>query len=93
MDILLAILWIFSMVLYSFTSDYAVTFPDNKNKAIPFIRWGSLLMAMGLSGYLAKAYQSNLQGNGIWVFIIVVLFIITLSKVVFKWILKRRMRA
>jgi hypothetical protein len=45
---------------------------------------------MGLSAYLAQAYQQHLQGTGIWVFVIVVFVIIILSKLVFKWVLKRR---
>lgn len=90
MDIVLAIVWILAMVLYSFSSDYAQYFPDHNNRALPFVRWGSLLVAMGLSGYLAQAYQQHLQGTGIWVFVIVVFVIILLSKLVFKWVLKRR---
>lgn len=90
MDIVLAIVWILAMVLYSFSSDYAVRFPNHNNRALPFVRWGSLLIAMGLSAYLAQAYQDNLKGNGIWVFIIVVFVIITLSKLVFKWVMNRR---
>lgn len=90
MDIVLAIVWILAMVLYSFSSDYAQYFPDHNNRALPFVRWGSLLVAMGLSAYLAQAYQQHLQGTGIWVFVIVVFAIIILSKLVFKWVLKRR---
>ncbi|HAM61759.1 hypothetical protein M0N77_03155 [Psychrobacter sp. AH5] len=90
MDIVLAIVWILAMVLYSFSSDYAQYFPDHNNRALPFVRWGSLLVAMGLSAYLAQAYQQHLQGTGIWVFVIVVFVIIILSKLVFKWVLKRR---
>ncbi|WP_201529559.1 MULTISPECIES: hypothetical protein [Psychrobacter] len=90
MDIVLAIVWILAMVLYSFSSDYAVSFPNHNNQALPFIRWGSLLIAMGLSAYLASAYQANLQGTGIWVFIVVVFVIITLSKLIFKWVINRR---
>ena len=89
MDIVLAIVWILAMVLYSFSSDYAQYFPDHNNRALPFVRWGSLLVAMGLSAYLAQAYQQHLQGTGIWVFVIVVFVIIILSKLVFKWVLKR----
>ncbi|WP_348654392.1 hypothetical protein [uncultured Psychrobacter sp.] len=90
MDTVLAIVWILAMVLYSFSSDYAQYFPDHNNRALPFVRWGSLLVAMGLSAYLAQAYQQHLQGTGIWVFVIVVFVIIILSKLVFKWVLKRR---
>lgn len=90
MDIILAIVWILAMVLYSFSSDYAVHFPNHNNRALPFIRWGSLLFAIGLSAYLAQAYQANLQGNGIWVFIVVVFVIITLSKLLFKWVINQR---
>ena len=90
MDILLGLVWILAMVLYSFSSDYAQYFPDHNNRALPFVRWGSLLVAMGLSAYLAQAYQQHLQGTGIWVFVIVVFVIIILSKLVFKWVLKRR---
>ncbi len=90
MDIVLAIVWILAMVLYSFSSDYAINFPNHNNRALPFIRWGSLLFAMGLSAYLAQAYQDNLQGSGFWVFIVVVFVIITLSKLIFKWVIKRR---
>ncbi|SNT69393.1 hypothetical protein [Psychrobacter sp. LV10R520-6] len=90
MDIILAIVWILAMVLYSFSSDYAVSFPNHNNSALPFVRWGSLLVAMGLSAYLASAYQANLQGSGIWVFVAVVFVIITLSKLIFKWVINRR---
>ncbi len=90
MDIILVIIWILAMVLYSFSSDYAVGFPNHNNRALPFVRWGSLLIAMVLSGYLAQAYQDNLKGNGIWVFIVVVFVIITLAKLVFKWVINRR---
>ncbi len=90
MDIILVIVWILAMVLYSFSSDYAVSFPNHNNRALPFVRWGSLLIAMVLSGYLAQAYQDNLKGNGIWVFIVVVFVIITLAKLVFKWVINRR---
>ncbi|AMN49945.1 MULTISPECIES: hypothetical protein [unclassified Psychrobacter] len=90
MDIILVIVWILAMVLYSFSSDYAVSFPNHNNRALPFVRWGSLLIAMILSGYLAQAYQDNLKGNGIWVFIVVVFVVITLAKLVFKWVINRR---
>lgn len=90
MDIILVIVWILAMVLYSFSSDYAVSFPNHNNRALPFVSWGSLLIAMVLSGYLAQAYQDNLKGNGIWVFIVVVFVIITLAKLVFKWVINRR---
>ncbi|OLF39391.1 MULTISPECIES: hypothetical protein [unclassified Psychrobacter] len=90
MDIILVIVWILAMILYSFSSDYAVSFPNHHYRALPFVRWGSLLIAMVLSGYLAQAYQDNLQGNGIWVFIVVVFVIITLAKLVFKWVINRR---
>ncbi|TXD98269.1 hypothetical protein ES754_04870 [Psychrobacter frigidicola] len=90
MDIVLSIIWILAMVLYSFSSDYAVQFPNHNYSALPFVRWGSLLIAMGLSAYLAQAYQANLQGTGIWVFIVVVFVIITLSKLIFKWVINRR---
>ncbi len=90
MDIVLALVWILAMVLYSFSSDYALNFPNHNNQALPYVRWGSLLVAMALSAYLAQAYQENLQGTGIWVFVIMVFVIIILSKLVFKWVLKRR---
>jgi ABC-type transport system involved in multi-copper enzyme maturation permease subunit len=90
MDIILALVWILAMVLYSFSSDYAVSFPNHNYRALPFIRWGTLLIAMGLSAYLAQAYQQNLQGSGIWVFVVVVFIIIALSKLVFKWVIRRR---
>lgn len=90
MDIVLAIVWILAMVLHSFSSDYALTFPTHNNRSLPLIRWGSLLVAIGLSAYLAKVYQANLQGSGIWVFFIVVFVIIVLSKIIFRWVLKRR---
>lgn len=90
MDIVLAIVWILAMVLYSFTSDYALNFPNHTNRAMPYLRWGSLLVALGLSAYLAKAYEEDLQGTGIWVFVVVVFVIILLSKLVFnKWVLRR----
>lgn len=92
MDIVLALIWILAMVLYSFSSDYALSFPNHAHRALPFVRWGSLLVAMALSTYLAMAYQSNLQGNGIWVFIVLVFVIITLSKLVFKWVINRRIK-
>lgn len=90
MDIVLAIVWILAMVLYSFSSDYATGFPNHNNKSLPFVRWGSLLVAMGLSAYLAQVYKANLQGSGIWVFVAVVFVIITLSKLIFKWVINRR---
>lgn len=93
MDMFLALLWIVAMVLYSFSSDYAISFPNHTQRALPFVRWGSLLLAMGLSAYLAMAYQDNLQGNGIWVFIVVVFVIITLAKLVFKWVINRRLKS
>lgn len=90
MDIILALVWIVAMVLYSFSSDYALTFPNHESRALPFIKWGSLLTAMVLSFYLAKAYQEHLQDTGIWVFMIVVLVVIVLSKLIFRWVIKRR---
>ena len=90
MDIVLAIVWILAMVFYSFSSDYAVRFPNHSHRALPLVRWGSLFMAMGLSAYLAQAYQANLQGSGMWVFLIVVFVIITLSKLAFKWLINRQ---
>lgn len=90
MDIVLAIVWILAMVLHSFSSDYALNFPAHNNRSLPLIRWGSLLVAIGLSAYLAKAYQAHLQGSGIWVFFIIVFVIIALSKIVFRWVLKRQ---
>ncbi len=90
MDIVLAIIWVLAMVLHSFSSDYALSFPNHNNRSLPLIRWGSLLVAIGLSAYLAMAYKAYLQGTGIWVFFIVVFVIITLSKLVFRWVLKRQ---
>ncbi|WP_201585344.1 hypothetical protein [Psychrobacter jeotgali] len=90
MDIVLAIIWILAMVLYSFSSDYAHHFPAHNNRALPFIRWGSLLVAIALSVYLTQVYQQNLQDTGIWIFIAVVFVIITVSKLIFQWVLKRR---
>lgn len=90
MDIVLAIIWILAMVLYSFSSDYAQRFPNHNNRALPFVRWGSLLIAMALSAYLAQAYRENLQNTGIWVFIAVVFMVITVSKLIFQWVIKRR---
>lgn len=92
MDILLAIIWLLSMALYSFSSDYAFTFREHNNVAVPLIRWGSLLIAIGLSAYLAQAYQTHLQGNGIWVFVILVFVVITLSKLIFKWVIGRKLK-
>lgn len=92
MDIILAIAWILAMVLYSFSSDYVASFPNHNNRAVPYVRWGALLVAMALSAYLAKAYQENLQGNGMWVFVIVVFVIIVLAKIVFKWVINRRLK-
>lgn len=92
MDIILAIVWILAMVLYSFSSDYVTSFPNHNNRAVPYVRWGALLVAMFLSAYLAQAYQENLQGNGMWVFVIVVFVIIVLAKVVFKWVINRRLK-
>ena len=90
MDIVLAIVWVLAIVLHSLSSDYALNFPNHNNPAVPYVRWGSLLVAIALSAYLAKAYQENLQGSGIWVFFAVVFVIILLSKVVFRWVLKRQ---
>ncbi|QOD13394.1 hypothetical protein IEE84_03710 [Psychrobacter sp. 28M-43] len=92
MDIILAIVWILAMVLYSFSSDYVASFPNHNNRVVPYVRWGALLVAMALSAYLSKAYQENLQGNGMWVFIIVVFVVIVLAKVVFKWVINRRLK-
>ncbi|MGE6441001.1 hypothetical protein ACQKC9_05465 [Psychrobacter sp. NPDC078409] len=92
MDIILAIFWILAMVLYSFSSDYVASFPNHNNRAVPYVRWGALLVAMALSAYLSKAYQENLQGNGMWVFVIVVFVVIVLAKVVFKWVINRRLK-
>ncbi|MGP9556897.1 hypothetical protein [Psychrobacter sp. AOP7-A1-24] len=92
MDIILAIVWILAMVLYSFSSDYVASFPNHNNSAVPYVRWGALLVAMALSAYLAQAYQENLQGNGMWVFVIVVFVVIVLAKVVFKWVINRRLK-
>ncbi len=92
MDFILAIVWILAMVLYSFSSDYVASFPNHNNRAVPYVRWGALLVAMALSAYLAKAYQENLQGNGMWVFVIVVFVIIVLAKIVFKWVINRRLK-
>ena len=71
-------------------SDYAVRFPNHSHRALPLVRWGSLFMAMGLSAYLAQAYQANLQGSGMWIFLVVVFIIITLSKLAFKWLINRQ---
>ena len=92
MDIILAIVLILAMVLYSFSSDYVASFPNHNNRAVPYVRWGALLVAMALSAYLSKAYQENLQGNGMWVFVIVVFVVIVLAKVVFKWVINRRLK-
>ncbi|MBF2718372.1 hypothetical protein IP510_00565 [Psychrobacter sp. NG254] len=92
MDIILAIVWILAMVLYSFSSDYVTSFPNHNNRAVPYVRWSALLVAMALSAYLAKAYQENLQGNGMWVFVIVVFVVIVLAKIIFKWVINRRLK-
>ena len=92
MDIILAIVWILAMVLYSFSSDYVTSFPNHDNRAVPYVRWGALLVAMALSAYLAQAYQENLQGNGMWVFVIVVFVVIVLAKIIFKWVINRRLK-
>jgi len=92
MDIILAVVWILAMVLYSFSSDYVASFPNHNNGAVPYVRWGALLVAMALSAYLAQAYQENLQGNGMWVFVIVVFVVIVLAKIVFKWVINRRLK-
>lgn len=89
MDVILAIVWVLAMMLYSFSSDYTLAFPSYKSQALPFIRWGSLLVAIVLSTYLAMTYRENLVGTGIWVFFIIVFVIILLSKLVFKWMLRR----
>ena len=89
MDIIFAIVWVLAMVLYSFSSDYALAFPSYKSQVLPLIRWGSLLVAIVLSTYLAMTYRDNLVGTGIWVFFIVVFVVILLSKLVFKWVLRR----
>ncbi len=90
MDIIIASVWILAMVLYSFSSDYAAAYPNHHYRALPVIRWGSLLIAMGLSAYLAQAYQENLQGTGIWVFIGVVLVVIIVAKLIFGWVIRRQ---
>ena len=55
MDTVLAIVWILAMVLYSFSSDYAQYFPDHNNRALPFVRWGSLVFVGVLWCFLASA--------------------------------------
>ena len=90
MDVVLVIVWILAMVLYSFSSDYALDFPNHTHKELPFVRWGSLIVAMGLSAYLAQAYREYLQDTGIWMFVIGVFVIVILSKLAFKWIFKGR---
>ena len=90
MDIILSIIWILAMVLYSFSSDYVASFPNHQYRVLPFVRWGSLLVAMGLSAYLAQVYQKNLQGSGIWAFMVVVFIIITLTKLGFKWLIHQK---
>lgn len=87
--------WLFSMVIYSFSSDYAARFLQHGNvkqpKAFSIIRWGSLLVSMGLSAMIAQRYQSHLQGTGLWVFVIVVFTVILLSKLIFRFVvLKKR---
>ncbi len=89
MDIVLAIIWVLAMVSYSFSSDYALAFPAYKPQALPFVRWGALLVAIALSTYLAIAYQEQLQSTGIWVFFVVVFVIILLSKLAFRWLIRR----
>lgn len=91
MNIILLIVWLLAMIIYSFSSDYAHAFPNHGNRAVPWMRWGSLLLAMGLSAVLAKVYQQHLQGTGMWVFVLVVLVVITAAKLVFSWVLKRRL--
>ena len=91
MDIILAIVWVLAMVIYSFSSDYVLRFADNKTPALLFIKWSSLLTAMVLSFFLAKAYQSYLHQSGVWVFIGIVFVIITVSKLAFRYWLKRRL--
>ena len=89
MDIILAVVWVLAMVLHSFSSDYALSFPNRNTRALSYVRWGSILFAIALSAYLAKAYQEYLQDAGIWAFFIIVFIIILLSKLAFKWLLKR----
>ena len=89
MDIVLSIIWVAAMVSYSFSSDYALAFPEHKIQALPFVRWGALLVAIALSTYLAIAYKEQLQSTGIWVFFVVVFIIILLSKLAFRWLIRR----
>lgn len=90
MDIALALIWMLAMVVYSFASDYVLRFPKHNMPALPFIRWGALLVAMGLSFYLSKAYKSLFQGTGIWIFFALVFVIVALSKVTFIWLMNRK---
>lgn len=92
MDIILAIIWVLAMALYSFASDYVLAFPNHQPRALPFVRWGALLVAIVLSTYLAMAYREHLQSTGIWIFFIVVFVIILLSKLAFRWMLRRSPR-
>lgn len=95
LNLVLILLWVLSIGVYSFTSDYALTFKNHGNKAVPWIRWGTLLMAMGLSLHLAQTFQGQLQGgfgNGLFViFVIVVFGVILLAKFLFRWVIKRRL--
>lgn len=94
MDWLIVGVWLLSMVIYSFSSDYATRFAQHAefkpNKALTGIRWGSLLMAMALSAVIAQRYQSHLQGAGLWIFVMVVFAVILLSKLIFRFVVLRK---
>lgn len=85
---LLALIWVIAMIAYSFAQDYSLTFPEQKRPWLSMVRWGALLVAMGLSGYLAIIYTEKLSGTGVWVFMLVVLVIITLAKIAFRQLVK-----
>lgn len=83
---LLTLLWILAMIAYSFAGDYARSFPNHGNKTIPLVRWGSLILAMGLSLQLAVRYQDKVSANNMWIFVIVGFVVIILSKLLFRHI-------
>lgn len=78
------------MIVYSFAGDYARTFKNHGITVLPFIRWGSLLMAMGLSLQLAVRYQNLITTKGMWVFILVGFAVIFIAKLLFRTYLKRK---
>ncbi len=73
------------------SNNTATTVPFSKK--IPFTKYdfGWVLLCIGMAigaGTVLMPVQIGL--TGIWVFIVVVFVVITLAKLVFKWVINRR---